>query len=203
MNESNSQLAQREARRLLFKEYVLASDAAQACPHRETGDLCPCGVAVTTAVENFMQLVRASLSASASPPVQSEVPVVSVEAQTKPDDLADHVDAKKIGTRRERVRLWNSVAKNEGLSFTTSAGLPHSASFMREEIAAAGGVVHLSDQYYYSGVLTESSRLMFEAFDIVHDGDARDIADFFVRNADNAETLWNAALEAADNRHIY
>lgn len=134
MNESNNQPARRntigevgerdrETRRLLFKEYLLASEAAKACPHRETSDLCACVVAVTSAAETFIRFVRDSLSAATPSAAQSEVPVVSVETQTEPDDLADHVDAKKIGTKRERVRLWNSVAKNEGLSSTTSAGV--------------------------------------------------------------------------------
>lgn len=112
------------------------------------------------------------------------------------DELADLVESGAVDKELARRRLWNTVARAEGLPLVGRTS-PAEAKGLRRKVVAAGGVSDMARRLL-AGELPPADVLRLMApFHIDSADDARAIAEHLVARDKLAQRLWDSALDAA------
>ena len=140
------------------------------------------------------------------PETAKEAAVIPAPVEPERDsieDLANQMDFGLADKKRARLRLWNAIARTEGLPPVKRTGKHRTARVMRKAIDAVGGLDYVVQQYRRTGQLTPTAEAMFEPFDVFDEHSRRLVADYFASRRPLAEKLWEAAADSARNPGIY
>lgn len=119
-------------------------------------------------------------------------------------ELEEELNTGYISKDLARLRLWNAIAKAEGLPLINRRLPPGTnASKCIRAVTAAGGPLAVAKQYVSNGEITPQVEALLYPFDIRSRDDAIDIARLLVSRGNAALMLWKAATNAAAHPKVY
>lgn len=114
------------------------------------------------------------------------------------DDLADLVESGAVDRELARKRLWNTVAKAEGLPLVGRVD-PANAPAARRKVIAGGGAAVMARRLLEGDLSGSDIVRLMAPFDVRAPDDARAIAEHLVARGRLAQRLWDSALDTASD----